>query len=399
LKYQNFRYLKFAIENDALASLKMALVSGPRQVGKTTLAESIVTHEENIFTWDDPEFRAEWLKSPKNAVQQRNEGAVLLDEIHKDANWKQNLKGFYDLKGKKFPILVTGSARLDIYRKGGDSLLGRYFPYRLHPFTIGETENAVTPEQFLQFEKKPIFSFADYENYSGFPEPFFKQSLPQTNRWSRLRLERLFTEDVRDILAVQDLKSFAALTSLLPERVGSLLSVNNLRKTLQVAHGTVKNWIGVLESLYVLFLVPPWHEKLSRMVSSEKKFFLYDGSQIKNMGARRENSVALHLLKSCHYWTDTAQGVFELFFLRNKDKLEVDFLIVKDGIPWLTVEVKSGEKNPAKSLQMFSDKLLVKHKFQLVSEKNYDRFYAENGIRVLSAEIWCENMLMKIVFK
>ena len=237
----------------------MALVSGPRQVGKTTLAESIVTNPSNIFTWDDPEFRIQWMKDPKNSMNNRSPGPVLLDEIHKDPNWKQNLKGFYDLKGKNFPIIVTGSARLDVYRKGGDSLLGRYLPYRLHPFTVGESSEPQTPEGFLELQRAPIISLDEYCAYSGFPQPLIKQSKAYTTRWSRLRLERLITEDVRDVLAVQDLKAFSALTSLLPERVGSLLSINNLRQILQISHATAKNWIGVLESLYVVFLISPWH--------------------------------------------------------------------------------------------------------------------------------------------
>ena len=135
------RYLKNIIESDALASHKMAFVSGPRQVGKTTLGNSLVLKEENIFSWEDPIFRNDWIANPKESVANRQAGPVLLDEIHKDPNWKQNLKGLYDLKGKSIPIIVTGSARLDVFRKGGDSLMGRFFPYHLHPFTLGEQEN------------------------------------------------------------------------------------------------------------------------------------------------------------------------------------------------------------------------------------------------------------------
>ena len=390
---QQDRYLKTAIEKDALANLKMALVSGPRQVGKTTLAESIVTDDSNIYSWDDPEFRTQWLKSPRNSVSQRAPGPVLLDEIHKDPNWKQNLKGFYDLKGKSFPVVVTGSARLDVYRKGGDSLLGRYFPYRLHPFSVGETAEPSTPEEFLKLEKFSQFSVEDFCTYSGFPEPLFKQSKSYSTRWSRLRLERLVTEDVRDVLAVQDLKAFAAMTSLLPERVGSLLSLNNLREILQISHATAKSWMGVLESLYVVFLVSPWHARLSRMVASKQKLFMYDQSVVKKPGAARENAVALHLLKACHFWTDTAQGHFELFFLRDKDGREVDFLVTRDEEPWLLVEVKSGEKQPSRSLISFGEKLNIQHRFQLVADESYDRNFADSQIRILGIGRFLSNLV------
>lgn len=380
------RYLKNIIESDALASHKMAFVSGPRQVGKTTLGNSLVLKEENIFSWEDPIFRNDWIANPKESVANRQAGPVLLDEIHKDPNWKQNLKGLYDLKGKSIPIIVTGSARLDVFRKGGDSLMGRFFPYHVHPFTIGEQENPNSPSDFLQIKGSLNFPLNDILNLSGFPEPLFDASAAKAKRWSRLRSERLVNEDIRDIMAIQSLRSLANLLSLLPERVGSLLSINNLRETLQVSHGSVSSWLQVFESLFVLFYVRPWSKKLTRMVTAEPKFYLFDSIPIKNTGAKTENIVACHLLKACHYWTDTAQGHFELFFLRNKDMLEVDFLITNEGDPWCLVEVKSGQLTPCKNLVTFAEALGVKHRFQLVSKVGYDKLFAEHNIRVVNTE-------------
>jgi predicted AAA+ superfamily ATPase len=377
------RYLEAPLRDDALAARKMAFVTGARQVGKTTLGRALLSEASNVFSWDDQRFRRAWVKDPLGALESRGPGPVLLDEIHKDRRWKSRLKGVYDLRGQSMRIVVTGSARLDFFRRGGDSLMGRYLPYRLHQLSAGERPASPGPDDILR-EHVPLYPVSDMLRLGGFPEPLLAGSEPKARRWSRLRLERLVYEDLRDFRHIHDLQALRTLVDLLAERVGSVLSMNSLREDVGVAFATVRDWIHVLEALFHLFLIRPFAGRLQRTLKAEPKLFLYDALQIPGEGARLENLTALHLLKACHYWTDLAHGVFELRFLRTKEKEEVDFVVIRDGRPWMLVECKSEDTEPAPALTKYASILKAPLSFQLVRRAGFDRVYAGQGVRVLS---------------
>lgn len=381
------RYLVHHLREDAIASGKLAFVSGPRQVGKTTMARSLLTSPQNYRSWDDAEFRKAWSRSPRQALADRGPGPIVLDEIHKDRRWKTRLKGVFDVDGPGDGIVVTGSARLDLYRRGGDSLLGRYLPYRLHPLTVAESDRSPLPDEILA-STKPHHRLADLLRLGGFPEPLFGGNEARARRWSRLRIERLLTEDVRDIRAVEDLAGLRVLSDLLPDRVGSLLSINALREDVGAAFGTVAAWITVFEALYHCFLVRPWSQRIARAIRAAPKLYLFDILRIPatREGARLENLAALHLLKACHFWTDCAHGELELRFVRDKEQREVDFLVVRDGKPWLLVECKSDDVAPSPALVHFRRLLRVDRAVQLVTRAGYDRQYPATGVRVMSYE-------------
>lgn len=384
------RYLAKAISGDALALKKMAFISGPRQVGKTTLAKSFLRVAHNYYTWDDQDFRVAWSRSPKTAVEARGPGPVVIDELHKDRRWKNRLKGMYDLNVCADGIIVTGSARLDLFRRGGDSLMGRYLPYRLHPFSVGERDVIKAPEA-ISSAGDVRFSPDDLLVLSGFPEPLLSGRQAHAKRWSRLRTERLLAEDVRDLRAVSDLAAMRVLFDLLPSRVGSLLSINSLQQDVGVAYATIRDWIAVLESLYQCFLVRPYSKRITRSLRAAPKLYLYDATRIpeQNRGARVENLVALHLMKACHVWTDTAHGEFELYYLRDKEHREVDFVVTRQGVPWLMVECKSNDVTPSKYVSHFAAQLgNPPHQVQLVTRTGFERLYAESGRLVISWDRW-----------
>lgn len=381
------RYLARALRDDALAKGKMAFVSGPRQVGKTTLAKSLIEDPRNYFLFDDEDFRRRWAKSPGEAISGRGPGPVVLDEIHKDRKWKTKLKGIYDVRGREIPIVVTGSARLEHFRKGTDSLLGRYLPYRLFPFTVGESASCVKPDEILS-RRVVSFPWADVLRLGGFPEPLLGGSEAEAKRWSRLRLDRLVFEDSRDFLAISDINAFRVLIDLLPERIGSLLSVNSLREDVGKAYATVRSWLGVLDVLYYSFTIRPYARRLTRALRAEPKLYLFDTLRIpEELGSKRlENQVALHLLKACCFWTDTAQGEWDLRFVRTKEKREVDFLLLRDGKPWMLLECQSGETEPVRDLVAFTRLLEPAHSVQLVCDESVDRSYPEHRVRVMGYE-------------
>lgn len=351
------------------------------------MAKSILSAPQNYFLYDEEDFRRRWNKSPLEAISGRGEGVVVLDEIHKDRKWKAKLKGIYDTRGRELPLIVTGSARLEHFRKGSDSLMGRYFPYRLLPFTVGEGASSPSPDT-IGTHARVHFPWEDLVRLGGFPEPLLGGSEQEAQRWSRLRIDRLVLEDSRDFLNISDLNAFRVLIDLLPERVGSLLSVNSLREDVGKAYATVRSWLGVLDALYHTFTIRPYATRLSRALRAGPKLYLFDTLAIPPALAskRLENQVALHLLKACTYWTDTAQGSFDLRFIRTKERREVDFLVLRDRKPWMLVECKTGETEPVKDLIGYTQILKPTHSVQLVSNESVNRRYAEYGITVQGYE-------------
>lgn len=386
------RYLESQITQDALAMGKIAFINGPRQVGKTTMAKGLLAElgqSSHYFTWDDDEFRKLWVKSPKEIPSQLKSGSTLvLDEIHKDRKWKNKLKGIYDLFKDDLHFVVTGSARLDFYRKSGDSLQGRYLPYRMHPFSAGESSHVKPPpERSWDDHLTNQFSWTELLQYGGFPEPFSMQNTEKTRRWQRLYRERLIREDLRDLQEVRDIKLIESLSLLLQDRAASQLSYESLREDLGTSFDSIKRWIDLLEALYFCYRIKPYSKNLSHSLKKEPKLFLYDWSLAADDGRRFENMVAGHLLKSCHAWTDCAMGEFDLHYIRDKQKREVDFLIVKNQKPFALIEVKSGQSTPSSALLHYQKILKPKFCLQVVKDLKKERpsQLAYPGLQVISA--------------
>lgn len=373
------RHLTPELEALALHRNKMAFISGPRQCGKTTLAKSLLRDPELYFSWDQLKFRQLWAKSPDHLADMalaKRHPRIVLDELHKNQRWKRQLKGFYDDYGQNIEILITGSARLDTYRKGGDSLLGRFYHFHLHPFSLAEvTQILPNWKVFEQFLKTPelktnatlVEATQALLHFGSFPEPFLGQRQEILNLWQKNRAELLIRQDLRDLSQIQEISQVETLLALLPSKIGAPMSVQSLREDLEVAFTTVKRWLQFLEALYIYFEVKPYTKSIARSLKKEGKIYLYDWSVIESEGPRFENMVAHHLLTLCNHWTDTGVANLELHYLRNKEKFEVDFLITKNKIPFFTVEVKLRELNLDRSFQVFQRTLKVPH-FQIVLE-------------------------------
>ena len=380
------RQLAKDIQELCFGQNKITLVSGPRQCGKTTLAKTLLGERKHgaYYNWDETTFRRSWVRNPSALVPDSIANVVpllVLDEIHKDRSWKRRLKGIYDTLRDPCDIMVTGSARLDIYKKGSDSLLGRYFSFRLHPFTIRELDKLerCPPEGLIkrlfektQRERKSAQTTLDaLLRYGPFPEPLLAQNDRKARMWRRMRREIIIREDLRDISRIPELSRVELMVSLLPERVGSLFSLNSLREDMEVAHETVKRWITYLKSLYYLYEIKPYHKSIPRALKKEGKIYLWDYGEVRDMSARLENLVANHLLKACHLWTDTGYGEFDLFYLRNKEKEEIDFLLLRDGMPWLPVEVKLSNTSVSPQWKKFLPMLPCQCGVQIVRDTHW----------------------------
>lgn len=351
---------------------KMVLIGGPRQVGKTTLSKNFISKKNQYLNWDDLQDRAV-IKSHEINTEI---GTIVLDEIHKYARWRTLIKGLFDKYGDILSIIVTGSARLDHFRKGGDSLVGRYHYYRLHPFTLFEVDKKFSRQTTLDLLK-----------YSGFPEPFSLKNENDYRRWKRERLSRVVFQDISDLGTVKELSLIELLVDLLPSRVGSVLSIKSLQEDLEVSPNTVSRWIEILELVYYCYRILPYGTPKIRAVKKSNKLYLWDWAQIEDEGARFENFVAGHLLKYCHLLEDTQGHKMELRFMRDIDLREIDFVVLQNKKPLFAVECKTGEKSISKSLYYFRDRTSIP-KFYQVHLGTKD--FSDGNIRLLSFEKFCQ---------
>jgi len=381
------RYLHSAIVSDL--KNKMVFIGGPRQVGKTTLAQYIGTNNYKKYSylnWDNREDR-------KNILSGRFEAEsslIIFDEIHKYKQWKNYIKGEFDKYKNNLHIIVTGSARLDLYRKGGDSLMGRYHYYRLHPFSVTEVLQVKNNLKifkkliFAEADKKVFRIFTDLFTFGGFPEPFLKKNKRTLRRFHNERLDRLIKEDIRDIESVRDLSALQILVEILSDKVGSILSLNSLREDLQVTHKTISFWMEILEKFYYHFRIYPFATTNIKSLRKQPKMYLWDWSQLENKGVRLENMIASHLLKMVHFLQDVDGYKVGLNFLRDIEGRETDFLITVNKKPWIAVEVKLSDKRVSKHLKYFKEKLKIPFTYQVIGESNVDIW--QNNIRVISAD-------------
>lgn len=379
------RYLFNELNSLALSRNKMAFISGPRQCGKTTFSKFFLKNNGAYFNWDDLRVRKLLAMDPSNLTQDKD--TVVLDEIHKAKFWKRILKGIYDTLTSQTKIIVTGSARLNVYKKGGDSLMGRYFHFRFHPLSLGELVNSGRPVLPDDIFETPTLANNNNKvleslfQYSGFPEPFLEKNPDIHRLWQRGRHDKIVREDLRDLSQIRELGHVEMLMALLPSRVASPLSMKSLQEDLEVSFETVRRWIIALHELYYLFELRPYSKSVTRSIKKEPKLYLWDWTEVEDKGARFENMVALHLLKACHYWTDIGKGEFELYYLRNKEKQEIDFLVLRDKKPWLAVEAKLTDEKLSPNWSPFLRKLRLQKFFQVVMSPIKTRTVEVNGIK------------------
>lgn len=336
----------------------MVFVGGPRQCGKTTLAKSILKEQKGLYlNWD----RVADQKVILNEQWNEHEPLIVLDEIHKYPKWKNLVKGFYDASHEKHQFLVTGSSRLDVYRRGGDSLLGRYHYWRLHPFSLHEIPKGISPKE----------AYKRLLSVGGFPEPFLDHAPVEARRWREERYDRIIRDDIRDLEHIKDIQTLGLLLQLLRERAGGLINVSNLAEDLRVSPTTIMKWIEILEKMYLIFMIRPYSKNLPRALVKPFKIYFFDNADvIGDEGAVFENLVANHLLKQCHYLQDSTGERWDLSYVRDKEGNEVDFVLLKDQRIVELVEAKWNDRELSKSLRYFSEKLKVSRATQLVGTLN-----------------------------
>ncbi len=377
------RYIKNAIKRDL--DRKIILLSGPRQVGKTTLAKSLFKNQAYL-NWDLFEHRTTILKKRWD----RSHDILILDELHKMPRFKSFLKGIYDAEGVRPRILVTGSARLDITKKLGDSLAGRFLPFRLYPLDLWEL-NLANRETHQDLRS----TYEALKSRSGFPEPFYSGDPSEYRRWAKTHQDIILKQDLIDLESVRNISSMETMIALLQERVGSTVSARSLAEDLHKDPKTIQNWFKILENLYLFFRVPPYHKNLARALTKEPKFYFYDSARVHgDEGAILENFVALSLQKQLDYLGDV-HGIFgQLYFIRTRDGDEVDFYIHWESgakqTP-LLIEVKTSNAQLSRGLAKMGQHFPKARKIQLVLNLDQEKYYP-TGEQVLPLLPWLKAM-------
>lgn len=391
---------------------RMSFICGPRQIGKTTLAQKHLERQNqlhNYHNWDslslrrkfaaDPLFFLENIGSSVSTHKSFPPGKrpwIVFDEIHKYPKWKNLLKGYYDEWKSLFHFVVTGSARLDFYRRSGDSLVGRYFLFRmnpLHPHDLTGFSPVISSAwhpktEILPFdEPEPAFREAAFQLFevSGFPEPFSVGTKDFYLRWKDNHISLITNEDLRDLTKITSLQKLQTLVFLLPERVGAPLSLNNLKETLQCAHASVQSWLEALEKAFLVFHIAPFSGKLKRSILKEKKFYFWDWGVHEDPGKRFENLIAVQLQRAVSTWNEWGKGEYRLMYARTRDGREADFVVTEKNRPFMLVECKINEKAAGPSVAYFKDRLGVPAAIQVIDVPGYLR-QAAKGIFVVGLD-------------
>jgi predicted AAA+ superfamily ATPase len=371
------RYLAERMARDLLR--KMVLLAGPRQCGKTTLAKSLLDDRGQYFNWDITRDRSiiREIAWPKDA------SLIVLDELHKAPKWKNLLKGVVDEFGNRPAVLVTGSARLDAFRRAGDALTGRTYFYRLHPIDVAESKRFL-PNASLDERVQRLLQAG------GFPEAFLNPE--QAARLRNDRMELVTREDLRDLSRVTSWRGPADLVELLRERVGKPTNYDNLAQNLGVSAPTAKAWVELLEKLYIVFLLPPYSSSLSRSIRKDRRIYFFDCAAAYDTtgGAQLENLVACSLLKFAQFRKDAFGENWDLFYLRDKEGREVDLVVTRNRrVHWL-IEVKASDGDIGTALKYYTQKLKPVESLQLVLR--LDRPQEKMGIKLVHLSTWLESL-------
>lgn len=372
------RYLEKYIQEDL--DKKIVLLTGARQTGKTTLSKMLKT-EFDYFNFDNVDDRLSLLDKSWD----RSKELVIFDELHKLKNWKSWLKGIYDTESIPPSILVTGSAKLDTYRKVGDSLAGRFFQFRIHPLDLKEINTFLNPKDLENELDKLLL-------VGGFPEPFLNGTLRFYNRWKKSHLDIILKQDLIDLENVHQIIQIETLIQLLKKRVGSPISYSSLARDLQCSDKTVKRWMVILENMYVIFKVPPFHKNISRSILKTPKFYFYDtGQVIGDYGIKLENTVACALQKEIHFREDCFGETKRLYYLRNKDGREIDFCTTTDDRLSLMVEVKLKDENLSPNFEIFNKYFSRMKMVQVTKELKREKTFP-NGAEIRRAYNWLSEL-------
>lgn len=351
---------------------KLVVLTGPRQVGKTTLARSLMSRyaPTQYLNWDIADDRAVL----QRASWERRSRLLVMDEIHKMPNWKAWLKGVVDGREPQQALLVTGSARMDTFRQSGESLAGRYLAWHLHPIGVREWCG--------HSGSMPADALHHLMRRGGFPEPCLAASDELADRWRAQYYTDLVREDVLEFSRLHEITTMRLFLDMLRARVGSPLSLASMARDLAVSPNTLKRYLDILQALFIVFAVQPWHRNVGRALLQAPKVYFFDTGLVRDdPGARLENAVAAMLLQHVHYRRDARGKETGLHYIRTKDGAEVDFALSEGGELTHLVECKYADAALHRPLVRFAEQFAATEAVQLVAELRQEEQRARVAIR------------------
>ena len=391
---------------------RMSFICGPRQIGKTTL---IRRHLDRLpqggqyYNWDSMALRRQFAanalfflegipaaQAPNEMIPTDRRPWIAFDEMHKYPKWKNILKGYIDEWKGRLQFVVAGSARLDFFRRSGDSLVGRYFLFKMNPLHPNDLTGAGIDRETAWHPKSERLEFASPDrsfqeaaaqllDISGFPEPLSVGTRDFYNRWKNDHIALITGEDVRDLSRIMNVQKLQTLVFLLPERVGSPLSLNSLRNILDCAHASVASWLETLKKVYLIFDIAPFAGKLKNSVLKERKVYFWDWGLLDDEGKRFENFIAVMLHRAVSAWREWGKGDYRLSYARTKDGREVDFVVTEGKRPYLIVECKNNETSLSPAIGYFKDRLQAPYAVQVTGRQGYLK-QAGDGIFVAGVD-------------
>ena len=373
------RYLDNLVATDL--QRKMVMLTGPRQVGKTTLCRQLMERfpSAQYLNWD--------VATDRTILQRQTWAArirlLVMDEIHKMPDWKNWLKGVVDGQPPERALLVTGSARMETWRQSGDSLAGRYLPFRLHPISVREwcEQQGSTPAEAL----------ARLMERGGFPEPCLAATVEDAESWRRQYFTDLIREDVVEFSRLHEITAMRLFVDVLRERVGSPLSLASIARDLAVSPMTLKRYLDILQALYIVFTVQPWHRNIARAILQTPKVYFFDTGLVRgDAGVRFENAVAAMLLKHAHFRQDAQGKDIGLHYIRTKDGAEVDFALSEEDRLTHLIECKLSDKVPHRALTRFANRFAEAEAVQIVYELRQEEHRAP--VHILDAANWLRDL-------
>lgn len=382
---------------------QMRFICGPRQSGKTTLAKRKLKQENSrnlYYLWDLRSVRNRYKENElfftEDQALNRSRPWVCFDEMHKIPKWKNILKAIFDGTSERYRFIVTGSAKLDIFKKAGDSLSGRYFLFHLFPLVLEElvhpgsisglkaktARDLICQKLDASAQANAAKALAALLEFSGFPEPFLRHSKTFQARWSEDYADTVVREDIGSLTRIIDREHLYDLYRLLPEMVGNPLSESSLASHLELSPSTIKSHLRRLEDFYLTFKIPPYSKNIKRALLKASKCYLYNWTQIKDPGKRFENYVAVELITRLHLWTEATPDRYGLFYIRTRQKEELDFLILKNETPWLLIETKLSDGSIPASHRRIQTTLKKIPLVQLCLEERICRQEKDLGFRI-----------------
>jgi predicted AAA+ superfamily ATPase len=399
------RYLETIIF-DSVFGRQMRFITGPRQCGKTTMAKEKLKNESSTdlyFDWESKKTREKYRNEvnflPSN--QNKKKKWVCFDEIHKMPKWKNILKGIFDTYEYNYNFMITGSARLDVLRRSGDSLTGRYFTFKLSPFILYETlqnykSDFLPEEKSLNYVLKNVegkkFEQEKMQNlieFSGFPDPYINCNKVFLKKWNGEYFETIIRTDMRDLSNIQYLEKAMDLIYLLPNKIGSPVSIDSLVQDVELNHRTVGRYLNHLALNYLIFFIPPYTGNIKRLNKKAKKAYFYNYSIIEDDGLKFENFVAFELKARIDLWNDKTPDKFDIFYVKTRDGRETDFLITRNSKPYFLCEAKLSEMKIDSHHKYFSERLGQIPFIQVVQKKDVTkwedkRFFVVSASRFFS---------------